>query len=730
MTVKEVLNKIKIEDVKEAMLSFEKKPYDREGIKDEYTLIYDGNEYPGRELIMRATKRQIKNTSNPKSYTTEVAKDKLIELGFTIFKDQSNMFRYYIKKVSNQDVEKTTVINAEAEAYFFGVSIPNRDDSAVIKIKYLPDNIINNEVKLIKKQDIRLFIDRARFKVGDILLFENIGNGEFSLRVKTTYDSDYLILISLLKNNYLLTNNLNDVNISDIEKEYQIPRMKKEIPLNQILFGPPGTGKTYNSITKSIEIVNPSFNTSQIRKLLKAEYDRLEKTDQILFSTFHQSMSYEDFIEGIKPQAPIANESLSYIIQDGIFKIASARAAYLCYKKYLELSGNSRPSYTFEDLYSAFIDSLKLKIGTGNFPIYKTITGKEVEIYEINSQDSIKARAKGSKVTKVAPLTQENFEKLYNKFKSISEISNLFEIKETVQVSPRSTEFYAVFGGLKEFEKSYLPDNIIEGENNLFDSIDDAEKVKKFVTGIYNEAIKLYGKFAEPVVLILDEINRGNVSQIFGELITLIEEDKRLGNPESLEIILPYSKKKFGVPPNLYIIGTMNTADRSVEALDTALRRRFVFEEIQPKYNLIELQYEYANVKGYEILQTINRRIEKLLDKDHLIGHSYFLIKNEENIKEELIKSFYKNIIPLLQEYFFGDFGKIGLVLGKGFVNLKSWNDSIDSFADFNHEGTGEFENKEVYEIIDYRLETNYEVEKMKMDFEYAVKLLMNLSIA
>jgi hypothetical protein len=553
-------------------------------------------------------------------------------------------------------------------------------------------------------------------------------NNSIEAELKRTKKSSFRKSNNTEFENYVfnITSNLNNAK-NNFKKENKKNSMD---PLNTILYGPPGTGKTYNSINKAISIVNPSFNTKQDRKLVKEEYDRLEKENRILFSTFHQSMSYEDFIEGIKPLPPKPNESLNYDIQAGIFKIACARAAYLCFKKYNQAKGQTNTNYTFDDLYLDFIESIRPDVKSGQFPIFKTKTGKEVEIFEINTQDSIRARAKGSKATSVAPLTQPNLEKLYNKYTSASEIKNLAEIRDTVQVSPRSTEFYAVFDGLKQFEKTYNPNNTIVEEDVMVDTIEDAEKIKKFTAGIYNEAIKQFWKEAEPIVLIIDEINRGNVSQIFGELITLIEDDKRIGKSESLEVILPYSKLKFGVPPNLYLVGTMNTADRSVEALDTALRRRFVFEEIPPKYDLSELEYSYATVKGAEILQTINKRIEKLLDKDHLIGHSYFILKDGENANDKLMNSFYKNIIPLLQEYFFGDFGKIGLVLGQGFVNLKNWDDKIDSFAEFDHESSGDFESKDVYEIIDYRKPTNYEVNKVKMDFEKAIKRLMKLNIA
>jgi hypothetical protein len=179
--------------------------------------------------------------------------------------------------------------------------------------------------------------------------------------------------------------------------------------------------------------------------------------------------------------------------------------------------------------------------------------------------------------------------------------------------------------------------------------------------------------------------------------------------------MLPYSKEKFGVPPNLFIIGTMNTPDRSVEALDTALRRRFSFEEMPPNYELEGLEYKIFGHSALDVLKTINKRIEKLLDKDHSIGHSYFLNKDEDKI----ILSFYKNIIPLLQEYFFGDYGKIGLVLGIGFVQQNDWDDDDKFFADFNEESTSDYDDRNIFKIIDYR--------KNKTGFADAINKLMNL---
>lgn len=196
----------------------------------------------------------------------------------------------------------------------------------------------------------------------------------------------------------------------------------------------------------------------------------------------------------------------------------------------------------------------------------------------------------------------------------------------------------------------------------------------------------------------IDEINRGNVARIFGELITLLEDDKRLGERHEVIVQLPYSKKRFGVPPNLHVIGTMNTADRSIEALDTALRRRFEFRELAPRPELLDFKIE-GDIDPCEMLYAINHRLEKLYDRDHCIGHAYLYALRNDPTLDRLKHVFRNKLIPLLQEYFFGDWGKIGLVLGKDFVRKREA--SGRPFAAFDHDDYEALAERTSWELAD-----------------------------
>jgi len=281
------------------------------------------------------------------------------------------------------------------------------------------------------------------------------------------------------------------------------------------------------------------------------------------------------------------------------------------------------------------------------------------------------------------------------------------------------------------FHQSFTYEDFVEGIKPVMDDKTDSEVGDvqyEIVKGIFyqavNEACKLAGfgglqdclnydeearkeqfSKAKPYGLFIDEINRGNISAILGELITLIEDDKRLTKENELIVQLPYSKKAFAVPPNLYIIGTMNTADRSVEALDTALRRRFQFKEMEPVSDVInsgensgksEILIDGKEYTLPRILDVINKRIEKILDKDHLIGHSYLLGVNNW---KELQTIFSQEIIPLLEEYFYGDKGKVQLVLGDGFVSGQNGETNDSIFPATTYNGRDIIEERIVWEI-------------------------------
>jgi hypothetical protein len=222
------------------------------------------------------------------------------------------------------------------------------------------------------------------------------------------------------------------------------------------------------------------------------------------------------------------------------------------------------------------------------------------------------------------------------------------------------------------FHQSLSYEDFVEGikpQTEEAQGRDDGQISYEVTLGIFREICReAQANPTKNYALFIDEINRGNVASIFGELITLIEEDKRLGKENQLKTILPYSRDEFGVPGNLYIIGSMNTADRSVEALDTALRRRFTFAEMRPDARKIK-QPDGLGVDLRKLFETINARIEQLLDHDHCIGHYYFMgIHDLADLKFR----FANKIIPLLREYFYGNPAKIGMVLGKTFITPRS----------------------------------------------------------
>lgn len=450
-----------------------------------------------------------------------------------------------------------------------------------------------------------------------------------------------------------------DDDISEENNEQQNPPvMKTKHSLNTILYGPPGTGKTYMTKELAVEIIDGTVSAN--REELNKRYNELCNSGQIAFVTFHQSMSYEDFVEGIKPVMNDDNKNVNYGIEDGIFKKLCVEAAYDCIVNSVKSEG-FRKSASFETVYQSWINDLRNRLEEEGEIEFKTLKrGAPLKIVSVDENDNIVMAWEGKSGEREMYLKRKiGLEKLYNIYESAEAIKRIKDL-DGLGLSGQ-WGYAALFKLLKEHEHN--------SQVNL-DNTDKAAphyQQKRGIIKEYSGELET-GKvnFKNRYVLIIDEINRGNIAAILGELITLLEDDKRAGATESLTVTLPYSKENFSVPPNIFIIGTMNTADRSVEALDTALRRRFTFKEMMPEPALFaSQQFEDDSFRLTQLLSAINERIELLLDKDHLIGHSFFM---EVVSWTDLWNVFEQKIIPQLKEYFYGDYGKIAAILGEGFV--------------------------------------------------------------
>jgi Cdc6-like AAA superfamily ATPase len=391
-------------------------------------------------------------------------------------------------------------------------------------------------------------------------------------------------------NAFLTANNNNGNNLLINEGQ---PDNNNVMALNTILYGPPGTGKTYSTIDKALEILNEDIEvTREIRKQVFADY---QKQGRIFFTTFHQNMAYEDFIEGIKPKEPKEDdEYLQYEIQDGLFMKACIEATYDFIKNNFPLNEQENQIRTFNQLYNQLYEQVEQR-GEIGLP---TLNGGNV-LVTVTDQGNFSAKHHNG--IRTYTVSRDRLEPLFNAFDDLNAVNNIVEEFRSIIGGCNATAFWAVLNAIKRLQ----PDNIQELPVTHLVYEDKKNIVKSFWRNAPHNPQE--NDLSNPFVFIIDEINRGNIAQIFGELITLIEEDKRLGKREEIRLELPYSKQTFGVPPNLYIIGTMNTADRSVEALDTALRRRFSFVHMIPIPEELSVNCEEVNLAS--LLQTINNRL-------------------------------------------------------------------------------------------------------------------------
>ncbi len=385
----------------------------------------------------------------------------------------------------------------------------------------------------------------------------------------------------------------------------------KKHPLNQILYGPPGTGKTY--------------------KLQSEYFDS--------FTLKESSLSKEQYIEnGV-------NEILWWQV--------IALAVYD-----LKLAGTT-------DLLNHFLVKAKANLSTSKN--IRALLWSNLQTHTVMECENVNISQR------VQPLVFHKDEK--SRWSLVhEEINEAFPeieamLKSLQTFTPSDNKIIKNYEFVT-FHQSFSYEDFVEGIKPKLDEEESAQVSYEIKDGVFKKlALRAKADPENDYAIFIDEINRGNVSAIFGELITLIEEDKRSTGKNPLSVKLPYSKTEFSVPSNLHVFGTMNTADRSVEALDTALRRRFSFKEIMPNPSLLE-KIEFDGFNLQEVLETINKRIEFLLDRDHTIGHSYFMdLKSDDT--DGLEEVFKNKVIPLLQEYFYHDYEKIALILGSGFVRVE-----------------------------------------------------------
>ncbi|ENJ7234165.1 McrB family protein [Campylobacter jejuni] len=556
------------------------------------------------------------------------------------FKEKLKIYQIHKKLLENKNLSLVKMIENIAIPLWnkYGMDSQNYIDkmknlfSEYLNKKKLDKNTINKYIQVIENIS-KEFLKENLYSCDLFSFDQNINklnkNEEFKLKNSNGHNM-YSSALNYYKA-FLIDYYEQDIFIT--ERVQSEESNMKIIPLNQILYGSPGTGKTYHTIDKALEIISkeekiqiPSEDDRINRKKI---FDEYVKNGQIVFTTFHQSYGYEEFVEGIKPiiDNDENSQEVKYDVKDRIFKELCDKSL----KNYI-LSMQNENEIDLDKLIFEFANYINQDfLNKGNeFPLENKVSIKKILL---NFKDEYRSFSLGGSIKSPQSLTIDIIKRDYLNFKN-KKILSFKDIKPKYDSQSdyhgNAIYYFMFYNKLKEFEN------------------------------IQNEKFKIKKEILKSYIIIIDEINRGNVSKIFGELITLIEPSKRIGEKEELKVTLPYSGKEFGVPKNVYIIGTMNTADRSITSLDTALRRRFEFIEMMPDVSKLSIDCEGINLQ--ELLKAINTRIEYLLDREKTIGHAFFIsVENLESLK----KVFKNRIIPLLQEYFYNDYALIDAVLNK-----------------------------------------------------------------
>lgn len=518
-------------------------------------------------------------------------------------------------------------------------------------------NIIDKDsYSVIKSNQAERFISKIENSESNFCFENKCGRSHF-FRIIDDANNERLDEVKKFLEDFQFEGNSYIMGDTDKEKKEIDDTLCTLSSVNTILYGPPGTGKTYKSIRYAVNTIDTKFNqnSSKVDEDYVKRFNEFKDSGQIAFTTFHQSYGYEEFIEGIKPSLGQdteneGSENVLYTLNDGVFKEFCLRAQEVVVDK--ELTGISPNAQIWKVSVSDSVkddcfESNRVRI---NFSLGDRSKSVEYFNHSIQKGDIILMTPQSrTLVTGIGIVTDEE----------------AYEIKENTGITARNVEWLArdISIDIKDYSNGkQMVRNTVSRVHIV--TVKDILTIIKNNSEIYKN-VEIPQKNDKKYVFIIDEINRGNISKIFGELITLIEDSKRDGEKEAISITLPYSKEEFSVPNNVYILGTMNTADRSIALMDTALRRRFEFIEMMPNEELLtDIVIDGIEVK--KMLETMNRRIEALYDREHTLGHAFFMpLKNEKKATINQLASIFTNkIIPLLQEYFYEDYEKIMLVLG------------------------------------------------------------------
>ena len=535
------------------------------------------------------------------------------------------------------------------------------------------------------------YFSRANAKAGDIAEITQTSLGHYSLQL--------LPYGEISKAPEILP-----MEVRTPATELILEKNPKMTATNTILYGPPGTGKTFATAERAVMVCDGKVPGT--RKELMVRYEELRLEQRISFVTFHQSFGYEEFVEGLRPHLSIGNQ-VAYSVLPGVFRKACDSARV---RERIKPGLNGKPlkqrtiwkmslgeSWSDEGVtvFKYALENECVLLGYGN----------EVDFAGCKDEAAIKA-----KLREEAP----NTEKLDAHVRPVNLLKNEIAIGDIIVISNGNKFFRGIaevtgdyefvddapfhqmrpVKWLAVFEPSRSVDEIFDRGFNmrtLYPLSAAGLNFEKLDALLSNEVKE---PAVQPHVLIIDEINRANISKVFGELITLLEPDKREGAENAISVKLPYSGEDFSVPANLHVIGTMNTADRSIALLDTALRRRFDFEELEPNSFLLNT----VSVPGVDLVQlltALNLRIETLFDRDHRIGHAFFLgVKDLEGLE----KVFRRKVIPLLQEYFYENWSNVRRALNdsqNGYFILSA---KLDPLASDGEESFSE-ESRMVYRV-------------------------------